>query len=117
MLYAKDAEPRAIYRATRSDSSAAGVVVYYTLVSARVARALVKRYEAKGAAIRTDEMLELKAARDSLAGQAVLFVRHMRGRDRVTGKRWEMDSYRALPLDFKLRALKRPPSTRKAASP
>jgi hypothetical protein len=35
----------------------------------------------------------------------------------VTGKRWEMDSYRALPLDFKLRALKRPPSARKAAWP
>lgn len=109
MICAKDAEPCVIYRATRSDASAVGVVVYYTLANARVARSLVKRYEAKGVTIRTDEMLALKAARDSLAGQAVLFVRHIRGRDRVSGKRWELVDYRALPCDYQLRAVKRPP--------
>ena len=105
---AKNTEAGKVYRPTR-DTSLTGSNSYYVRADMKTVKALVKRLTAKGTHMRTDEGIELAAARDALAGSAVLFVRYMRGVDPMTKERWELRAYRALPLDYQLRELKRKP--------
>lgn len=106
MTPAANARPKTVYKASRSTG---GVHTFYVLAPPRSAKALVKRLSNKGDAIRTDEILALRAAREALAGRGVLFVRHMRGTDPLTKERWELTHYVGLPLDYPLRAVKRKP--------
>lgn len=105
---AKDTEDGKVYRTTR-DTHLTGANSFYVRADEKTAAALIKRLTAKGAHMRTDEIIELNAARSALAGRAVLFVRYMRGVDPMTRARWELRSYRALPLDYQLREVKRKP--------
>lgn len=106
-VMACEAEVGRLYRPTRSADSVAAS--YYVRADDATAKRLVARLTRKGAHIRVNEAVELNAARMALAGNAVLFVRYIRGLDPMTGERWELRDYRALPLDFRLREIQRRP--------
>ena len=108
-IAAKNTEVGKVYRSPGAPRLTESINYFYVRVDTKTAKALAKRLAAEGAHMRTDEGIELAAARDALAGSAVLFVRYMRGVDPMTKERWELRAYRALPLDYQLRELKRKP--------
>lgn len=99
-ILARDAVAGIRYRPARRTV----VRTRYTVAARGTAARLVKRLAAlvKLQTIRTDQMEELRAARAALAGEAILVLRTMRGKDDA-GVRWSAKRYVALPLDYRLR--------------
>jgi hypothetical protein len=105
VIEAKDMRPGALYRRTVDPGRH-----WYTRAPRGAAQRLAKRFEPRVRNIKTKDFLALSAARLELLGAGVLAVRHLRGVDPVTKRRFEVADYVALPLDYKLREVKRPPN-------
>jgi len=106
-VLAADAEHGVKYKTLRS---VAGIRAYYLRARPGIAKRLVSRLTPRltdGIPLRTDELEELRAARASLDGRAVLFLRYILWADRVTGNRGRVKSYVALPPDYVLRPKRR----------
>jgi hypothetical protein len=97
--------PGALYRRTVDPGR-----FWYTRPPKGTAQRLVRRFEPRIRNIKVRDFLTLTAARADLVGVDVLVVRHLRGVDPVTGRRFEREDYVALPPDYKLREVKRPPN-------
>lgn len=89
IVAAKDTEPGKTYRLNGVAAGENGGNTFYVRAGPRVAQSLEKRLAKKGAHMHT--------------------LRFMRGTDPLTKERWEAKVYRALPLDCRLRLLKRKP--------
>jgi hypothetical protein len=105
MIQAKDMRPGALYRRTVDPSRS-----WYTRAPKGAALRLVRRFEPRIRSIHTRDFVALEAARSELRGEGVLVVRHLRGVDPARGRRFELTHYALLPLDYKLREVKRPPN-------
>jgi len=105
VIEARDMRPGALYRLTKDAGR-----YWYTRAPKGAAQRLAKRSEPRVRNIKVKDFLALSAARLELLGARVLAVRHLRGVDPVNGRRFEIEAYVALPLDYKLREVKRPPN-------
>lgn len=106
---AKDADPAKLYRpARRAKPWERGT--YLVRATKGEATRLVRRLtrKVKNMSIRTDESVALRGARGFLAGEEVLF-RSFRRWTEADGEKREMRHYMALPNDYRLRELSRPP--------
>jgi len=106
-VLAADAEPGVRYKTPRGVH---GIRAYYVLAKPGTAKRIVRRLTARVGTLRTDELTELRAARASLDGGAILFVRHILWSD-PTGGRGRVKTYVAIPRDYALR-----PKARKAVA-
>jgi hypothetical protein len=95
--------PGALYRRTVDPGR-----FWYTRPPKGTAKSIVYRLSSCRN-IRTKSFQALSAARSELAGEGVLAVRHLRGVDPATGRRFELEDYVCLPLDYRLREIKRRP--------
>ena len=95
--------PGALYRRTVDPGR-----FWYTRPPRGTAARLVKRLSLRRD-IKVRDFEALQAARYELGGCGVLAVRHLRGVDPATGRRYELEDYVLLPLDYKLREIKRRP--------
>jgi hypothetical protein len=97
--------PGALYRRTVDPSRS-----WYTRAPKGAAQRIVRRLEPRMRSIHTRDFVALEAARSELRGEGVLAIRHLRGVDPANGRRFELTDYVGLPLDYKLREVKRPPN-------
>jgi len=106
MIPARDCEPGRLYRCSRTEP---GPQIFYEFLYNKQVRRLVRRLEQNIIAITTDELSVLRGVR---AGHrvAVRLVRGVAG-----GQRYEHRSYCAIPPDYELREIKRPPAYKRAA--
>lgn len=105
MILAQDAAPGVFYRRTIEPGRA-----YYERIPDAKVDAMWKRLRGldprlmQPAQLRTLQMLARV-----MAGQAVAFRRYIRGTDPMSGERYELDDVIAIPSDYRLRAVDRPP--------
>src|SRR5262245_20167522 len=100
MIAAANAELGRLYKCSRTDP---GPVIFYEFLDARQTSRLIRRLERRGAAIATDELAVVLGARrgDRIA------VRYVRGI--ASGEKYQHERYCAIPGDYQLREIKRPP--------
>jgi hypothetical protein len=103
MIFARNMRPGALYRRTVDPGR-----FWYTRAPKDTAARLVKRLSLRRD-IKVRDFEALEAARSELRGSGVLTVRHLRGVDPINGRRFDLENYVLLPLDYKLREIKRPP--------
>jgi hypothetical protein len=103
-ILAKDMRPGAIYRRTVEPGG-----FWYTRPAAGTARRLARRLAPRTLRLSMCDLTALIAAREDLAGRAVLVLRHQRGIDPMTRERFELQDYVGVTLNYRFREVKRKP--------
>ena len=99
---ANQAKPDRIYTSTTFRSLIGRC--YFKIATDAQARRIVKRLGARGfAALTTDELYQLKAARDHLAGRSIMARMFTRWTSSTTGERVESKRWQTLRKDHRLR--------------
>jgi len=103
VIEAYNMRPGVLYRRTVDPGR-----FWYTRPPRGTAAKLVKRLSLRRD-IKVRDFEALQAARYELGGCGVLAVRHLRSVAPVSKRRYELEDYVSLPLDYKLREIKRRP--------
>jgi hypothetical protein len=107
VIPARDCEPGRLYKC--SGRREPGPQIFYEFLYDKQVRRLVRRLEQFGAGITIDEFAVILGFQNGHR-IAVRLVRGIAG-----GQRYERRSYCAIPPDYELREIKRPPAYKRAA--